>query len=650
MQASFRPSTRRLAFGARATVRVGRHQYTSTKSAPVRKPNGLSRTITACAAALFLILTAPQAVAASATLAWDPVQSARLAGYVLHFGPSAGSYSSKIDVGNATTRTVSNLTEGGTYHFAVTAYDASHVESAFSNDVSVTVPYSAPVASFTASATSGNAPFALNFTSTSTGVISSYQWSFGDGTTSSAGSPSHVYSAAGTYSVGLTVTGPGGTSTKTASGYIRVVSSSPPPSTPTTTTTTASANPVYAGGNVTFTASVSGSSPTGTVQFTADGAALAACGAVSLSSGHATCATSALPAGTHGIVAKYSGDAANGASTSAALAFVVSFAPGGSINVALSANGGIATASSTLRALNAVAFVNDNERTGAGWSTGGGGWADATKGTFPDWVQITFDAQKTIDHVVVFSVQDNFQNPVEPTDTMTFSRYGLTAFQVQGWNGSSWVVLGSVSGNKLVKRTVSFPAFMTSRIRIVASGVADGTYSRITEIEAWTTTAALTTANYALAANGGVATASSTLRAVNAVGYVNDNRRSGAGWSTGGGGWADGTKGAFPDWVQIAFNGQKTIDHVIVYSVQDNFQNPVEPTDTMTFSFYGLRAFQVQGWNGGSWVTLASVTGNSLVKRSVSFPPYTTDRIRVVVTAMADGAWSRITEIEAWGK
>ena len=49
----------------------------------------------------------------------------------------------------------------------------------------------------------------MNFTSTSTGAISTFAWSFGDGTTSSAENPAHVYSAAGVYTVSLTVTGPG---------------------------------------------------------------------------------------------------------------------------------------------------------------------------------------------------------------------------------------------------------------------------------------------------------------------------------------------------------------------------------------------------------------------------------------------------------
>ena len=98
---------------------------------------------------------AARALAGSVTLAWDPPTGPAPAGYKVYYGPAAGNYPSKIDVGNTTTYTVSGLTEGATYHFAVTAYDASHTESGFSNDVSATVPYSAPVAQFTGSADLG---------------------------------------------------------------------------------------------------------------------------------------------------------------------------------------------------------------------------------------------------------------------------------------------------------------------------------------------------------------------------------------------------------------------------------------------------------------------------------------------------------------
>jgi hypothetical protein len=112
--------------------------------------------------------------------------------------------------------------------------------------------------------------------------------------------------------------------------------------------------------------------------------------------------------------------------------------------------------------------------------------------------------------------------------------------------------------------------------------------------------------------------------------------------------WNDATPAALPDWVQVNFSGTKKVDRVVVYSVQDNFGAPSEPTDAQTFSLYGVTAFTVEGWNGSAWVTLGSVSGNNLVKRSVLFSAFTTDRIRVNVTGAKDG-WSRIVEIEAWG-
>ncbi len=607
------------------------------------------RAVAGCVVALFLalVLVATGALAASVTLAWDPVSSPALAGYVVHSGPAAGNYTTRIDVGNVTTRAVANLAEGATYHFAVTAYDATGTQSSFSNDVAVTVGYAAPIASFTASVSSGVAPLALNFTSTSSGNIASYAWTFGDGTGSTSQNPSHVYAAPGVYTVSLSVTGPGGTSAKTASNLISV--RAPADVTPPSAPAALVANAVGTGAvDLSWNRSTD---DVGVANYQIERCEGNACTAF-VSIGTST--TSEFSDRGLAIATTYryrvrAMDAAGNASAYSNFATATTWT-GASVNVALAANGGVATASSTLRAVNAVAYVNDNLRAGAGWSTGGGGWADATPAAFPDWVQVAFDSVKTIDHVVVYSVQDDFQNPAEPAATMTFTKYGLTAFQVQAWNGSAWVTLANVTGNNLVKRGVAFAPTATDRIRVVVSGVADGAWSRITELEAWTASSTQTTANYALAANGGVASASSTLRPVNAVSYVNDDQRSGAGWSTGGGGWADGTSGAFPDWVQVAFSGARTIDHVVVYSVQDDFQHPVEPTDTTTFTKFGLTAFQVQGWNGSAWVTLASVAGNNLVKRSVAFTPYTTDRIRVLVSAVADGTWSRITEIEAWGR
>src|SRR6476646_2973350 len=88
--------------------------------------------------AALLLVTIP-ASAGQLTLVWDAVSSSALGGYIVHYGTASRTYTAKVDVGNTTSRTITNLTEGGKYFFAVTAYDKSHVESGFSNEVAATV-------------------------------------------------------------------------------------------------------------------------------------------------------------------------------------------------------------------------------------------------------------------------------------------------------------------------------------------------------------------------------------------------------------------------------------------------------------------------------------------------------------------------------
>ena len=62
----------------------------------------------------------------------------------------------------------------------------------------------------------------MSFTDSSTGNISSYSWIFGDGNTSTARNPSHTYFTVGSYTVTLTVTGPGGSDFESKTNYITV--------------------------------------------------------------------------------------------------------------------------------------------------------------------------------------------------------------------------------------------------------------------------------------------------------------------------------------------------------------------------------------------------------------------------------------------
>jgi hypothetical protein len=117
-----------------------------------------------------------------------------------------------------------------------------------------------------------------------------------------------------------------------------------------------------------------------------------------------------------------------------------------------------------------------------------------------------------------------------------------------------------------------------------------------------------------------------------------------------GGGWNDATAGTYPDWLQIDFNGTKTIGEINVFTLQDNFTSPSEPDLGMTFSLYGITQFDVQYWNGSGWVTLpgGNIAGNNNVWTQLTFPAVTTDKIRVQVNNSL-ASFSRIVEIEAYG-
>jgi PKD repeat protein len=62
---------------------------------------------------------------------------------------------------------------------------------------------------------------------TSTGEVTERLWNFGDGKTGSALNPLHTYGEPGTYTVNLTVSGPGGTDTKTVSNAVTVTEAPP---------------------------------------------------------------------------------------------------------------------------------------------------------------------------------------------------------------------------------------------------------------------------------------------------------------------------------------------------------------------------------------------------------------------------------------
>ena len=166
---------------------------------------------------------------------------------------------------------------------------------------------------------------------------------------------------------------------------------------------------------------------------------------------------------------------------------------------------------------------------------------------------------------------------------------------------------------------------------------------------------ALARTNYALAANGGVASASSELDSGRLALAANNGDTWGLHWGSDpatGSGWHDATKGVYPDWLRVDFkNGkEKLIDEIDVYSVQDNVTAPGEPKADTPFSQYGITEFDVQYWNGSEWRLIGSVTGPPyLVWRKFTVSPAVrTSAVRIWVrNALND--YSRIVELEAWG-
>jgi hypothetical protein len=81
-----------------------------------------------------------------------------------------------------------------------------------------------PFAAFTSDKISGNYPLTVQFTDQSIGATpASWQWNFGDGSsTSTLQSLSHTYSAGGNYTVTLTVSNAGGSTSTAKAGYIMV--------------------------------------------------------------------------------------------------------------------------------------------------------------------------------------------------------------------------------------------------------------------------------------------------------------------------------------------------------------------------------------------------------------------------------------------
>jgi hypothetical protein len=90
--------------------------------------------------AVTLLCVATSVAGANVTLAWDGNSEPNISGYKVYYGRVSQTYPFVIDAGSNTTQVISNLEDGITYYFAVTAYDAFGQESDFSGEIPYTIP------------------------------------------------------------------------------------------------------------------------------------------------------------------------------------------------------------------------------------------------------------------------------------------------------------------------------------------------------------------------------------------------------------------------------------------------------------------------------------------------------------------------------
>jgi PKD repeat protein len=137
---------------------------------------------------------------------------------------SAGATSYLWNFGDSQTSTSASpshtYAEDGVYTVTLTATNAC---GSVASTQTITV-VSMPTAGFSASATAGCAPFTVQFTNESSENATTFAWQFPGGTpaTSPAENPSVTYSAAGTYSVTLTVSNAAGQNVVTQTNLITV--------------------------------------------------------------------------------------------------------------------------------------------------------------------------------------------------------------------------------------------------------------------------------------------------------------------------------------------------------------------------------------------------------------------------------------------
>ncbi len=242
-------------------------------------------------------------------------------------------------------------------------------------------------------------------------------------------------------------------------------------------------------------------------------------------------------------------------------------------------------------------------------------WISANS-SYPHWIEVNLKDTFNISWLSFYTGYDGYNKP--PTD-----------FELLYWDISTetWKSALTVTGNNDPEFHSSFPEVTTNKVKLNATSGVDN-YFRLYEIEVLGIPYE-DPVPYNVALNKPVITSSAhssgNYSGSKAVDGNNDFDNSSR-WVSDGNG--------MPEWIEIDLEGSFVIDRMKIYIGDYNDEGPFSD-------------FDFQYWNGDSWTTIITKSGNTNFNFENVFDKVTTSKVRMNITAGLDIV--RLHEIEVFG-
>ena len=264
------------------------------------------------------------------------------------------------------------------------------------------------------------------------------------------------------------------------------------------------------------------------------------------------------------------------------------------------ATGATVTASSTLTG-HKLSAVNDGvANTSLGPNTS---WASGSGQSMPQWVELQWSKPALIGRIDV-----------------VMPKYGESKdFDVLVHDGTKFVAVAQIRNNYAQIVSATFSNRTTTRVRIttLATGSVTGR-AYLNEVSI-----------YSNQARDAAPSAKSTFAGYSVTAPIDGNRNTALGnaysWTN------DGT---LPAWYQLDFGECRRFDRVVLF----------------TTASYPISDYEIQYWDGSSWKTVKSVTGNTAPGVGSSFSEVSATKMRILVKKgpSKQTIYTRLNEVEVY--